>query len=192
MVRGPGSFANVASREIAYDDQANLSSTWLPESQRWKKAFVHVANSPISSLVAVNGFFYSEEVNNFLFGARNNERTTVHLGIAKNGREVLLKRVKFRSPKDFESAVTRALKFKKLDLHHGNINETHVTWKSSSSLVYVLWHPQDRNMEQYKGYASRAQVACSEVGQNGLWVNCWMPLPSCTRETSPSCMVVSR
>ncbi|XP_075732506.1 uncharacterized protein LOC142775070 [Rhipicephalus microplus] len=145
-----GSFANVASREIAYDDQANLSSTWLPESQRWKKAFVHVANSPISSLVAVNGFFYSEEVNNFLFGARNNERTTVHLGIAKNGREVLLKRVKFRSPKDFESAVARALKFKKLDLHHGNINETHVTWNSSSSLVYVLWHPQDRNMEQYR------------------------------------------
>ncbi|XP_075532357.1 uncharacterized protein LOC142565189 isoform X2 [Dermacentor variabilis] len=143
-----GSFAFVATREIAYDDQANLGSIWLSESQRWRKAFSEVANSPLSSLVAVNGFFYSEEKNNFLAGARTNERTSVHLGIAKNGREVLLKKIKFRS-EDYVSALGRVRNFRRLDLYHGNINESHVTWKSSSALVYVLWHPQDRNLEQY-------------------------------------------
>ncbi|XP_037503827.1 uncharacterized protein LOC119378855 [Rhipicephalus sanguineus] len=158
------SFAYVAAREIAYDDQATLSSVWLAESQRWRKAFLDVANSPLSSLAAVNGFFYSEEKSNFLAGARINERTTVHLGIAKNGREVLLKKIKFH-PKDFESALVRVLNFKKLDLYHGNINESHVTWKSSSSLVYVLWHPQDRNLEQYMALLRERKLSLVKWGR---------------------------
>ncbi|KAL1432414.1 hypothetical protein MTO96_013172 [Rhipicephalus appendiculatus] len=159
-----GNFAYVAAREIAYDDQATLSSIWLSESQRWKKAFFDVANSPLSSLVAVNGFFYSEEMSNFLPGARINDRTTVHLGIAKNGREVLLKKIKFR-PEDFESALVRVLKFKKLDLYHGNINESHVTWNSASSLVYVLWHPQDRNLEQYMALLRERKLSLVKWGR---------------------------
>ncbi|KAK8774285.1 hypothetical protein V5799_011182 [Amblyomma americanum] len=65
-----GNFASVACREIAYDSKANLSSVWLSESQRWKNAFADVANAPLSSLVAANGFFYSERKKNFLAGVR--------------------------------------------------------------------------------------------------------------------------
>lgn len=162
-----GSFAFVAAREIAYDDQATLGSIWLSESQRWRKSFCEVANSPLSSLVAVNGFFYSEEKSNFLAGARTNERTSVHLGIAKNGREVLLKKIQFRS-EDYESALGRVLKFRRLDLYHGNINESHVTWKSSSALVYVLWHPQDRNLEQYMAMLRERRFPLVKWGRTAM------------------------
>ncbi|KAM7284013.1 uncharacterized protein ISCGN_001116 [Ixodes scapularis] len=160
--------ASTAERTVVQEDPTSLSSVWVSENLRWESTFRELAHAPLCSLTLTNGVFYNEEKKHIPTMSRDDGTTSVYLGIAENGREVILKKIQLQSPIS-EAMLERLRSFKHCDLAHRNINGLQVLWESSGNVLNMIWQPQERNLEEH--IAMVRELKCSLV----QWARIAMP-----------------
>ncbi|XP_040355204.1 uncharacterized protein LOC121045872 [Ixodes scapularis] len=160
--------ASTAERTVVQEDPTSLSSVWVSENLRWESTFRELAHAPLCSLTLTNGVFYNEEKKHIPTMSRDDGTTSVYLGIAENGREVILKKIQLQSPIS-EVMLERLRSFKHCDLAHRNINGLQVLWENSGKVLNMIWQPQERNLEEH--IAMLRELKCSLV----QWARIAMP-----------------